>query len=497
MNRQPVFALLAAAVALPWLVAFTQGPSPAVLQAVASGVALGAVLLCWACLAGDQNGERDAVQALAIGWLAASTLSSCMALTQYFDMAGGLQPWVSTSHGVAFANLRQRNQFATLVLLGLVAWMWLTPARKTTALDGLWIGWWALLVAGLAATHSRTGLIGLVLVVLARLVWRASASRFTLCCTLALLPVYALASFALPYLAGQPGGGWGALSRLAEGDALCASRLTLWSNVLHLIALKPWLGWGWGNLDYAHFVTLYPGERFCAILDNAHNLPLHLAVELGVPLATLASLGLLAGLWQAKPWRETSPPHQMVWTVLTVIGLHSLLEYPLWYGPFQMVVALCALVLWRLRKAFLAPAAVLLTAVALVVGWDYRRVSQIYLEAPERDMAYQGDTLGKVKESWLFGPQAMFAELSIVPLTQANAAEQHRMATRLLHFSPEPRVVARLVDSAALLGRDDDLAYYLPRFKAAFPEAYAGWRKAAMPQSSPTFLHASPAASRP
>ena len=28
-------------------------------------------------------------------------------------------------------------------------------------------------------------------------------------------------------------------------------------------------------MDYAHFVTLYPGERFCDILDNAHNLPLH------------------------------------------------------------------------------------------------------------------------------------------------------------------------------------------------------------------------------
>ena len=48
-------------------------------------------------------------------------------------------------------------------------------------------------------------------------------------------------------------------------------------------ASSPWLGWGWGELDYAHYATLYDGPRFCDILDNAHNLPLHLAVELGIP----------------------------------------------------------------------------------------------------------------------------------------------------------------------------------------------------------------------
>ena len=108
--------------------------------------------------------------------------------------------------------------------------------------------------------------------------------------------------------------------------------------MLALIVQHPWLGWGWRELGYAHYIHLYDGPRFCDILDNAHNLPLHLAVELGVPVA-VTTCGLL-GWWvvRAKPWAETDATRRMAWTVLAVVGLHSLLEYPLWYGPFQIAV---------------------------------------------------------------------------------------------------------------------------------------------------------------
>jgi O-antigen ligase len=140
----------------------------------------------------------------------------------------------------------------------------------------------------------------------------------------------------LPWLLGLDPAAHGMLARLRGGELACASRVALWSNVLNLIGQKPWLGWGWGELDYAHYATLYAGPRFCDILDNAHNLPLHLAVELGIPAALLIC-GF--GVWWAarrRPWRETDAVRQLAWSVLAVILLHSLLEYPLWYGPFQV-----------------------------------------------------------------------------------------------------------------------------------------------------------------
>ncbi|HOF51769.1 MAG TPA: Wzy polymerase domain-containing protein, partial [Rhodoferax sp.] len=288
----------------------------------------------------------------------------------------------------------------------------------------------------------------------------------------------------------------GILSRVAESDPACTSRLTLWSNVLHLIAQKPWFGWGWGELDYAHFITLYPGERFCEILDNAHNLPLHLAVELGIPIAATFCGGCAWLIWRNKPWAEKDPTRQMAWGVLAVIGLHSMLEYPLWYGPFQLAVVLCFWLLWRNPKAdvetaqtsrlqgpSVARAATVAAAVALLalctyVAWDYWRISQIYLPPAARHAAYQGDTLAKVQGSRLFRDQVQFAELTLTPLDGDNAVHIHALAKAMLHFSPEPRVVEKVIESAVMLHRDDEALFYLQRYKAAFPAQHARWSTA-------------------
>jgi hypothetical protein len=45
----------------------------------------------------------------------------------------------------------------------------------------------------------------------------------------------------------------------------------------------------------------------------------------------------------------------------------------------------------------------------------------------------------------------------------------------MLHFSPESRVVELVIESAGLLGREDEVRYYSPRYQAAFPESYAKW----------------------
>ena len=49
------------------------------------------------------------------------------------------------------------------------------------------------------------------------------------------------------------------------------------------------------------------------------------------------------------------------------------------------------------------------------------------------------------------------------------------LALQLLHFSPEASVVARVIESARLLGRDEEVAYYRLRFQAAYPQEYAAW----------------------
>jgi O-antigen ligase len=448
-------------------------------------------LLIWMSAALTSNrGEAVAWgRMVALAWFAAAAVSTFAALFQYFGLSGALSPWVNTTEiGEAFANLRQRNQFATLASLGMAGLLfWLLPGLKrwhaSVAIVGLGIG--------SALTTSRTGLVEIVLLGLLACLWPGPRWERARVWALGML-AYLVSSLVLPWLLEVATGAnaehlW---SRVSEASG-CGSRVVLWSNVVHLIAQKPWLGWGWGELDFAHFTTLYPGPRFCDILDNAHNLPLHLAVELGLPAAVLFCAGLCWALARAKPWRESDPVRQLAWAALLVIAVHSLLEYPLWYGPFQIALGLSLGLLYAPRGAAEAPTsraakpvhgvrlalAVLALAGSAYAAWDYHRISQIYLPVASRSPGWRDDPLPRMRDSWLFRNQVRFAELTITPLARDNAAWTHDSAADLLHFSPEPRVIEKLIDSSVMLGRSDEAVLQLARFRAAFPQAYAQWRQ--------------------
>lgn len=496
------------------------------------------LLFAWVCAAvvllalalDRQHGQHDAmVRAMVLAWSLAAGLNAVIGLLQYFGATAPFGVWLNhTEFGTSFGNLRQRNQFATLLDIGLASALWWTvrvsaPAARpygesTPATPGFFhlpphlrrflAYFWrhyppllpgalaALVSMGNAASSSRTGLLQLLLLMTLTLWWQrgvgdAVQKKRVQTVLLAALLAYAFALVALPLLAGLDPLHSGALARLRDGDRACVSRLTLWGNVLHLIALKPWLGWGWGELDYAHFITLYPGTRFCDILDNAHNLPLHLAVEFGVPAAVLLCGGALWLVWRAQPWRERHPTRQLAWALLAVILLHSMLEYPLWYGPFQTVAALSVWLLWwvprdpgraqaykQLKPA--APYLYALPAIVMIVycglaAWQYQIASQIYLDPDHRASAYHSNTLQKVKGVWLYQDAVRFAELTTADLDADNAAYINALAKEMLHFSPETRVVELLLESAQLLGRDDEVAFYAARFQAAFPKDYETW----------------------
>lgn len=491
--------LVIAALALPWLNPLTLGPNTAAVQAFFTALTA-SCLLVYAAPRPWFYG-RHFVAWVAAAWCVAAGCSALIGLLQYLGASAPWAPWVSvTGAGEAYANLRQRNQFASLLNLGLAAVLWwqaagaaayantLRLAQRPRLHAALLLSFSALLAIACAASGSRTGLLQTVLLALGSVFWVASgptpqngaapvAARWL---ALWLLVCLGVALWLLPHLLPQgqvPAAVWERTR--AEGGS-CNSRLVLWSNVLQLIAEKPWTGWGIDGLAYAHFSHLYDGPRFCEILDNAHNLPLHIAVILGVPAALLVCGGVLAVVLWCKPWREADAARQLAWRVLLVIGLHSMLEYPLWYSPFQLAVVLAVILLlpsaWRARA--LASSAVPLVAGAsfvltLYAGWDYLRVSQVYLPQSLRLPAYQEDALEKAQSSWLFQGTAQFAVLSLTAQTPDNAKDMLDLSLRMLHFSPEPMVLDRVLQSAQALGRRDLVDYYQVRYRAAYPAAYA------------------------
>ena len=484
------------ATAASWL------PAVAVLAAVAVSACVGV---------GMARGGPSASAALAVGILVAGLVSAVLGLLQYYGLAEPLVPWTTTpALGQAYGNLRQRNQFATLISMALVAALWIHATQPSVRVRRWLVAAALLLLVAAAASTSRTGLLQLLSIVgVAALIARrerrgvsesaAEVVRFFNLpppwVLLAMIPVYFAIAWVLPQLAA--GEVEGMMRRLQEGAPGDHTRFILWRNVLTLIAQHPLAGWGWGELSFAHYSTLYEGPRFPEILDNAHNLPLHLAVELGIPVSVLICGGFIWMVLAARPWRERDPARLMAWGMLGAIALHSLLEYPLWYGPFQLAFGLCLGMLWPARRNALSPlrqqrfgkgrwaepvvfssvAAAVLMAMVGYAAWDYIRISQIYLPRDERLPAYEESTLAKAKGSWLFARQVGFAEQTLTAVTPANAAALHSLAERTLHFSPEPRVIVKLIESAELMGRSQEAQDQAERFRIAFPNEYERWLK--------------------
>ena len=274
-------------------------------------------------------------------WLAAGLLNVAIAAVQVFwpDLADGDWIAVSSIPGRAVGNLRQPNHLSSLLLWSCIATVALLQMRQ------LALRWaapcLAMLILAVVLTASRTGLLSVGLLALWGLVDRRldrPARGLLLCAPL----LYAAAWFGMAEWAQLSAHSFGGTQRLAESD-ISGSRFGIWANTLDLIRAHPWAGVGFGEFNFAWTLTPFPG-RPVAFFDHTHNLPLQLAVELGLPLASLVLGLLLWGLWLGARRALQAPgdlgtAQRSAMLMVLMIGLHSLLEYPLWYAYFLLPTA--------------------------------------------------------------------------------------------------------------------------------------------------------------
>ena len=180
-----------------------------------------------------------------------------------------------------------------------------------------------------------------------------------------------------------------------------------------------------------HRLADYPPAPLAAVTGASGFIGRHLVVALA--RSGWRTRLLLRREPDVPQWRELRPERQLAWAVLAVIGVHSLLEYPLWYGPFQVAALLC---LWVLRVFAVAPSAERATrwgaraalagaAIALAcagAGWSYWRVSQPYLPPAERAAPFRTQSWAQLRDTWLFSDQVDFAELAVTPVTPGALA---------------------------------------------------------------------------
>ena len=431
-----------------------------------------ALLLSAAFAVIDRDGvtRKRWLHALLIGILVAALFNAATTLVQMALPGGADDVWIARTVAPldrASGNLRQPNQLATLMVWGLLAasYFWrLQPWR--------WLACSLPLLATLVATGSRTGMVSLLLVVLVALIrsrrvrnWRLKG---WLVLTIALLPLLWFAE---------------SIFTRTTASAALSLRFAMWLDAISLIEHAPWLGVGWGQLNFAWTLAPLPA-RAADVFDHAHNLPLHLAVELGVPLATLVLGALGTMLWRARRALQTSDGVTVALLLATMLT-HSLFEYPLWFSYFLLPSA--ALLAWlvaagstvRADSATVAPASTgreyslrgvfMLAAAALLVSVNYATHEYQKQVAIHRAVGAP-DALKRAilsaRQSPLYGHFGDYAAIIL-----AGDAATAELFVRPIRNVLDERLLAAYAQMLARSGDADRAAFVIARAREFPPDA--------------------------
>lgn len=331
--------LLLALLALALLQAVT-GMIHFVGDAVVLALYLGLCIVCWllgyhVLSASDDPSHARWPTVVAWTLLAAALISSVIAIVQVLDVWDNLS-WINRmpQSRRPGANMGQPNHLGTLLLMGLASLIYLRESGSMRGgVAGLTIA--SLLMLALAATESRTAVIGLLLLCLWCLLgyYRAGLRMRPR------LPIAASLVFLLLYWS------WPMLITSAEQMATAGQintkpgmRLVVWPQLVDAVKLRPWLGWGLREVSEAQNAVVHAYES-SESYSYAHNLVLEAALGVGIPLTVLA--GIAVAYWLYRRIRASK--QLLAWYCLAAVlpvAVHSMLEFPFAYAYFLAPVML-------------------------------------------------------------------------------------------------------------------------------------------------------------
>jgi len=427
-----------------------------------------------------------------IGWLIAMLQAFHPAWTDGHILAEASMP------GRAVGNLRQPNHFSTLLV-------WSTAAAAARGGRGkLPVRWACVLAAvfiwGVVLSASRTGMLGMGFVLAWGMLYRRAprALRWTLIAAPLIYAFWWGVMYAWAHL--SPEVTFAAEARLHDGSDISSSRFKIWANVLGLVRMHPWWGVGVGEFNVAWSFTPFP-TRPIAFFDHTHNVLMQWAVELGLPVTLLLTAAsglalwpLARGWWPAQSAQAETDGDTGLQAVLGACGvivaiscLHSMLEYPLWYGHLLLPTAFA----WGLglaavsRLASPAPsrpamptqaepaangpgkptwlgwAGATMVAMGLWCTLDYLAAADIYAPHAGAGPLTQRIALSKAMPWW--GYQADYAEVTTVD--DEDPAPPPALFGRTLHNLVDGRLMMAYARSLAEHGEVDKARYVVARLK--------------------------------
>lgn len=318
------------------------------------------MLLAGNHLAGRREPAVSFAAMLAAVFVLAATLSTWIALRQYFHLADSI--WeINHNRGRPYANLAQPNNLATLLGMGLAGCLYFYEKRLLGRLAAGLLS--VFLLMGIVVTQSRTPWVTSVAIIIFWMIKsRAFKPRLSLGWLLLWVALYGALVFSQPYLreALQFGG-----PSLAD-RAMALERFSLWSQMWHAVWDGPFWGYGW-NQTAAAQVSVTVERPLSMLATYSHNLLLDLLLWNGLVPGTIIIMS--TSVWLARiGWFAHSKESLFALIAAGFILTHSMFEYPFAYAYFLLPLGLLlgiASVDVPAKRQVVLPRVVL---VALIVG---------------------------------------------------------------------------------------------------------------------------------
>ncbi|MBI3712187.1 MAG: O-antigen ligase C-terminal domain-containing protein [Burkholderiales bacterium] len=448
-----------------------------------SSAAMVVALLLWACcvmlacsVVAKQSSAHAVLQHLAKCLMVGALLSAIVGVLQSWGVAPYLPGLVIESQpgsGV-YGNLAQQNHFATYLACGLAASLYLFRQGLLRWHSMAIIG--AVLLLALLLSGSRS----VILYLLVCAVWLAkgrlqhaqlSVRYWRRIVWLALI-VFLMALVLML----NSDSGRSQIQRYGYWSETIGARVFLWKHAFLMWMQAPLIGVGWDS--FADQLVEQIGQagqvNRWGVDQYAHNLFLQLAAVAGL-VGVLALVLPLASL-SRRLWRAGVQEHQLfALVVLAILGIHSLLEQPLYYSYF-LGLAACMLVCVESGHRDVRGGLKVWIVCAMLVGgvllgvqtlFDYRALEGHFVEEGTASSGLTEEQIIALHERSFFSAivETLYPQL-FVPHT-ASAQAKLALNTRLMRHAPVADTEFR---QAALLAEAGEFEAALRRLKTA---AYA------------------------
>ncbi|NUG09616.1 O-antigen ligase C-terminal domain-containing protein, partial [Acinetobacter bereziniae] len=307
-------------------------------------------------------------------FIVAGLVTACMAIIQWLDFESFFPFVLELTAERPFANFAQPNNMATALFLALLGCLYLFEKQKLPSLIVMMIA--LIILFAMVLSQSRTVWLGIIFCVVYWLIRNHKiVFRFNRFYAIGFTVIFVVFVLSLPLLSQVVGT---SASTVMERATTGYLRLPMWTHTLISIQDHPWLGYGWNQSSFSYLDAL-PKHDTPERYLSSHNIILDMLVWNGIILGSLI-VGY-AIYWYARFYQLANSIESIIaLMMITVVLIHAMLEFPLYYAFFLLPVAiLCGIIqseegygqYFKLSKAINNSIALIWLSFVLLVWRDY------------------------------------------------------------------------------------------------------------------------------